>query len=233
MSPDWLDTGRSARSWTVLPPVLDRAGSPRQCEEGWTSGPFELLRGSFVPGELEKEADVHYQAGVSALASENYQAAADAFNRATEYARDYRDAADRGRKAQRKADEIVAERHYGAGREKLSWGDHVGAFKELDAAASRVSDWKDVQELRRTALDSARFKVGLFLWTYEDPGSKRRSRKGRESLLSSRKERAGSSRGWDGHSGAAVHPQVHRAGGGIRREPSVGGSGLRLLYGVR
>ncbi len=117
-----------------------------------------------IPGEVEKEAEVHYQAAANAFDLGDFESAADTYLESLSYVADYKDAQERAERAQELADLAAAKQEYSEGKAYLEQEDYVPAYRAFDAALKRVPDYEDATALRKLAITRARYKVGLFVF---------------------------------------------------------------------
>ena len=106
-----------------------------------------------VPGELEKEAEVHYVAGSQAMAAKEYAAAVEAYQEALTYVVGFKDTPALIDESMRLENMRVADLLYAEANTHMAAGAFIEAFRDFDAALERAPQFRDAEALRATALD--------------------------------------------------------------------------------
>jgi tetratricopeptide (TPR) repeat protein len=117
-----------------------------------------------VPGELGKEADIHYQAAVEAFEIQDYRTAESKFREAVTFWADHKDAAVRAEESKRLGDEAAALEHYTQALADMEQEAHIPAYENFVEAIYYVEDYKDTRERMAIALEKASYNVGVFLF---------------------------------------------------------------------
>ena len=117
-----------------------------------------------VPGELEKEAEVHYVAGTQAMAAKEYAAAVEAYQEALTYVFGFKDAPALIDESMRLENMRVADLLYAEANTHLADGAFIEAFRDFDSALERVPQFRDAEALRANSLDNGSYRVAFSLF---------------------------------------------------------------------
>jgi tetratricopeptide (TPR) repeat protein len=117
-----------------------------------------------VPGELEKEADIHHQAAVEAFKIQDFRVAESKFREAVTFWADHKDAAVKAEESKRLGDEAAALEHYTQAVAQMEQKDYIPAYENFVEAIYYVEDYKDTRARMVVALEKASYNVGVFLF---------------------------------------------------------------------